>query len=107
MVITTLSEHISSKQSPARLAATASTDRILLLLLLEKIVTLIEMTWHEELNTKRVEGADTPRQAVLRKAHHALGEWFELETLRLEAEMGRPLTDGEFIAIAQRTGVGI
>ncbi|MDR4468321.1 MAG: hypothetical protein MRJ68_08485 [Nitrospira sp.] len=27
--------------------------------------------------------------------------------LRLEAEMGRPLTDEEFIAIAERTGVRI
>ena len=58
-----------------------STDGNLLLLLLEKMVVLIEQLWREEMLLRRSADADTPRQAAIRKAHQALGEWFELETL--------------------------
>ena len=50
-------------------------------LVLEKTVALVERLWREEVGANRIEDADTPRQAALRKAHQALGEWFELETL--------------------------
>ena len=53
-----------------------------LILLLENLVCLIERMWRTEM---KAEAPSTRRQAVLRKAHQALGEWVEFEDLGREA----------------------
>ena len=86
MVFPTLSEHtIPIKQSPTGSAVPNNADRSQLLLLLEKMVTLIEIVWREEVRAKTSKDTETPRQAVLRQAHHTLAKWFEFETLSREA----------------------
>ena len=46
----------------------------LLIKFLEKTLYLIESLWRRE------KAPDSPRRAVLRKVHQALGEWLEIET---------------------------
>ncbi len=83
MVTATLSDTASSiKQLGRTPKATVSDDHGLLVLLLEKLVHLVEQLWHEEMRAKTAR--DIPllsRQVILCKAHQALGEWFEYETL--------------------------
>lgn len=54
------------------------TDRNLLLLLLEKLVSLIERLWREEVKRTASGESDTPWQAALRNTHRAVAELREL-----------------------------
>ncbi len=71
---------ILAERNAQRKPSDTSTDRYILLLLLEKLLAIIEGIWADEVKGNR-SGSDTQRQRVIRKAHQALGEWFELETL--------------------------
>jgi hypothetical protein len=75
---------IVAERETQRKISDTSTDKTLLLLLLEKLLVLIGRLWRDEVKANRSD-IETPRQVVLRKVHQALGEWFELETRNKEA----------------------